>query len=1231
MNKLPLFLSFLFIGILIIGAVPLSATATTTSAPSAPTFSGQAADIEQSNVYTWISSLFSTGYTATATIPSGTGTIYYTADLLASASSVAEIQILSMSGQVLSTAKGTGYSVSDTFDFSFSGNSEYEMLLYFNNATSGGSTIATTTNGVLGVSRDGYVYDYSTNTQSTGTVFTLTTNITSSNLQATIYIKELGATPPPSDATVHFFESGLASGTSWSVTYHSVLNGYTSSNTTSSSTNSYVNVTMAIGNTIYYWISDSIGLTPSPSEGIINLVGNMTVSVTFPTPVPSSFSVTFIPSGIPSGVTWGVTLQGETLYNTNLNGQNPDIVFNEPDGSYSYSIYVPSPYIASPSSGTVQVSGSSLSVNIGISQPQVTYYTLSFTESGLPSGDYFTVSTGVGSASGNPTASFIVPNGTYSYTIADVGSYTPSPASGSVTVNGHDVSVSVVFSLPTYQVTFSESGLPSGALWYVNVSGQPPISSSGSTTSISLISGTYSYSVSTGDKLYAPSPSSGTFTVNGGPTTVSITFSAVKYPVVFTESGLPTGTLWYVNITGQSSLSSGSSTITASLENGTYSYTVSTGNKQYSPSTASSSFTVDGSSVSLSIAFTEATYRVTFTESGLPSGNWYVNISGSQSSGPIASSQSSYSVSLPNGSYTFSVSSSNRLYSPSYTSSFTVHGSAITESITFKSVVYAVTFKESGLPAGTLWFINISGAPSLSSSTSSAQTSLPNGSYSYTVSSANRSYTPSQSSGSFTVSGTSLSVSISFTLVTYTVTFTETGLPPDTLWGVVFGTNSSFSTLTSISFGLVTAGTYRYSASSSGYVTVSGNLTVTSSTTKSIAFVSSLVVTGPPSISITSAQDYYINGTLTPPSNYSLSRFSLLTVREAWNSSVAYYNTTPSQDFSIQVKALNTTYQLSFRLLGTNITSQLANTSVEEEAALPSSYIPSSYYFMPATGSVIYSSESVGIIVKGSVVYSSILVYSSAYGISKNITLQSKTLGNGSQSLFYQLNINNFSIGQYNFKYLIIYNGKVETSLTAQYFLEAQNAITLKYVDVYSESSSGLYNVSFNISVTDKNSIPYSPVNLLNVSLGHSWWFLTGRAFVKNGTTRDYFLLTIYNLSKGDYKLNLTAYNRTGNVPYMMFSTSYNFTVPSLPPTVTGGFNWQYAKNWLQQGYNEYYVIGLGAILVIGAIYAYSSGSFTGSRISSSQGTSQQQKSQGINIRIVNSAPKTGKSRRRSK
>ena len=899
--------------------VSLPSVSLSTASASSGSFSNQAMDIEQNNVYTYIGGPFTTGYSDTASIPSGNALIQYAADLLASSSSVSEIQILSMSGQVLSTAMGTGYYVKDTFNFTFSGNSEYQILLYFSNATSGSGTIATTTNGVLAESTNGYVYDYSTNTQSSGTVFTLTSNITSSNLQATIYVVQKGGATPSSDAVIHFHESGLPTETQWTVIYHSVLNGYTGANSSISSTNSYNNLTMAIGNTIYYWIASGTGLAPSPGNGIVNLVSNMTVSITFPSSSPTAFPVTFVPSGVPSGTTWGVTLQGQTLYNTNLNGQNDDIIFNEPDGNYSYSVYVPSPLTAQPPSGTVKVSGSPVSVSIAISQPAVKYYTLSFTETGLPSGVDFTVSIGTAVDSGNPAASFVVPNGTYYYTIANVGLYAPAPASGSKTINGANQNIAITFAQATYAVTFTETGLPSG-----------------------------------------------------------------------------------------------------------------------------------------------------------------------------------------------------------------------------------------------------------------------------------------------------------------------------TSWGITFDGSGEISSTASIVYSSIAAGNYSYTATSKGYFPVTGSISISGSRTISISFSPSTVLTSAPSVSISSQADYLINGTLAAPSGYLLSQFTLLTVSSSWNTSSKTYTLTPSSTFSLEVPALNTTYHLSFQLTGSDLRSAFYNASVTEKAAssVIGSYLPSSYTFSPASGSVIYSSETVGLFLKGNVTFTGELVYSSAYGSSKNISLISKTLSNGTQSLYFPLNINNFSEGQYNFKYLIIYGNKIQTSLTVQYFLEAQNAITLKYVYSYSKTLSGNYNVSFNVSVVDNNSIKYSPLNLLNVSLNGNFWFLNGRPEIVNGTTRDYFLLTVNNLAKGSYTLDVTTFNRTGNVPYEIFTTSYNFSVPSLAPSNPGGgFNWFNAQDWLMTGYNGYVVGGATLVLIAGAVVAYASGkkklsvppfNAPGSNTSKQQG-------QGVNIRIVNSdgpKPRTRSKRR---
>jgi hypothetical protein len=74
---------------------------------------------------------------------------------------------------------------------------------------------------------------------------------------------------------------------------------------------------------------------------------------------------------------------------------------------------------------------------------QVTY-TVTFTETGLPSGGSWSVTlNGVTKSSTSSSISFTEPNGTYAYTIGAISGCSRSPPSGSVTVNGAPVAVNV--------------------------------------------------------------------------------------------------------------------------------------------------------------------------------------------------------------------------------------------------------------------------------------------------------------------------------------------------------------------------------------------------------------------------------------------------------------------------------------------------------------------------------------------------------------------------------------------------------------------------------------------------------------------------------------------------------------------------------------------------------------------------------------------------------------------
>ena len=495
------------------------------------------------------------------------------------------------------------------------------------------------------------------------------------------------------------------------------------------------------------------------------------------------------------------------------------------------------------------------------------YYTANFIESGLPSGTawYVNLTNGVDSGPITGTSySLSLANGTYSYTIATSNkTYSPSQSSASITVNGAAVSVPLTFSKVTYLATFTESGLPLGSTWYVNLTnGMNSAPITGSSYSFSLSNGTYSYSIATSNKTYSPSPLSGMLTIKGSPISEAITFSEVTYAITFTESGLPAGTAWYVNITGTpSSGSISKATYSSSLPNGTYSYSIATTNKDYSPNVHSGSVTVSGSPVSVPlITFSLVIYTLTFTESGLPSGTWYVNLSNGVHGSAVEGSPITFSLS--NGSYSYSVATSNKLFHPSSNTGIVDMSGNTPVSIQFVQTTYNVQFTESGLPSGTMWYVNLTnGMDSGPITGSSYSFSLTNGSYTYTVETTNRVYSPTPSSGSFTVNGSSISKSIAFSAVTYVVTFTETGLSSGVTWYVNGSGLSGYeSSQTSISFNL-SNGTYSFTATNlSTYYTTTTHFTVVISgrnVTEMVEYYHWAYITG--KISPTNA-DLVING-----------------------------------------------------------------------------------------------------------------------------------------------------------------------------------------------------------------------------------------------------------------------------------------------------------------------------------------------------------------------------------
>ncbi len=479
-------------------------------------------------------------------------------------------------------------------------------------------------------------------------------------------------------------------------------------------------------------------------------------------------------------------------------------------------------------------------------------YQVSFEETGLPVGTrwYINLTNGQSHSTILSVNMFNETNGTYYFYVASGNKvYSPTPSSGTFVIDGSPVTLIISFAPVLYSVTFNETGLPQGTVWFVNISDHPSLSSNSTTIRSSLSNGSYNFSVSTADKEYFPTPFSGSLRVNGKSNTINIQFSLYTYTVEFTESGLPLNTEWFLSVVGvppsaitNQSASSFSQVISLDLPNGTYLYKLASGIQTYGPYPATGNITVSGAPVSMAVAFLRL-YQITFVETGLPipSPNlkWYVNISDPQS---FNSSTNTISFWEPNQTYSYSISTNDRWYVPAksvQSGSITVSGSSVTAPQMVFYELLNVSFVQQKLPLGNLWYVNVTGGGTYHSSNSTISFLAINGTYSFIISSGNKLYRPTPYQGSFVPNKTTFPISITFILVTYVVTFSETGLTNGTLWSVAINNNTRFSTNSTIMYRL-SNGSFQYSIQPlSGFSaeTYSGNLTVNgSSITESVVW-----------------------------------------------------------------------------------------------------------------------------------------------------------------------------------------------------------------------------------------------------------------------------------------------------------------------------------------------------------------------------------------------------------
>jgi hypothetical protein len=288
-----------------------------------------------------------------------------------------------------------------------------------------------------------------------------------------------------------------------------------------------------------------------------------------------------------------------------------------------------------------------------------------------------------------------------------------------------------------HQISFQQTSLPSGTKWGIRLNNTTAVVWQNSTSQYDnltgLGNGAYTFQVINAIG-YVGNPSSGVLTMNGANLSQSIHFQG--YYANFTETGLPTGTEWYVNLSNQPGLSEASTgqhlsgtsnTISTHLPNGTYTATYQTNQKTYHTA-GSGSFTVDAQNVLQSVVFSPYYYDVNFTALSKPSSvMWGVNMSGTVKTGngnldfKVTNGTYFFNASAINGSFdnpegwwrlTNDSGGSNSMILLHNVSSYggikvIVHGSNVNDNITFQRA-YNITFEEVGIANTFQWDVNLS-------------------------------------------------------------------------------------------------------------------------------------------------------------------------------------------------------------------------------------------------------------------------------------------------------------------------------------------------------------------------------------------------------------------------------------------------------------------------------------------------------------------------------------------
>ena len=348
-----------------------------------------------------------------------------------------------------------------------------------------------------------------------------------------------GSSGTPTTYTVTFTESGLPSGTSWSVTFNS--------NTKSSTTNT-ISFTGIANGTYSYSVGAVSGYTASPSSGTITVNGaNVNQAITF---TASSTTTVKVYSMVNSSSISTYSLPEAEAFTVGSSTVNVNFVtlYLSGSGSVQFSIGTGLWNADVLANTTVNVVSGKLWYNVSIStislKGSTTYYLNVYQASG-------SVQWGYTSSPSSSSKNYVQDYWYSGSTLYNDNSYP----------NIYTIGYRGTSSTPTtYTVTFTESGLPSGTSWSVTFNGNTKSSTTNTISFTGIANGTYSYSVGAVSG-YTASPSSGTITVNGANVNQAITFTASSTTTVKVYSMVNSSSISTYSLPEAEAFTVGSSTV----------------------------------------------------------------------------------------------------------------------------------------------------------------------------------------------------------------------------------------------------------------------------------------------------------------------------------------------------------------------------------------------------------------------------------------------------------------------------------------------------------------------------------------------------------------------------------------------------------------------------------------------------------------------------------------------